>query len=84
MTTWSSPVSTPRIRCLHMLRLSGRLQSFRVAGPKLVFIDLLQEGHVVQGLCNFRGLEDTGVTEQGFKVFYHKLRRGDILSKVTG
>jgi len=53
----------------------------RVAGSKLVFFDLLQDGHCVQALCNFRVLAEAGVTPSGFKRFYRSLSRGDILSK---
>jgi len=63
------------------LMLSGRVNSVRVAGSKLVFFDLLQDGYCVQGLCNFRVLSETGVTPSGFKRFYQTLRRGDIISK---
>ena len=63
------------------LRLLGRVNSVRVAGSKLVFFDLLQEGHRVQGLCNFRLLSEASVTPRRFRKFYQTLRRGDIISK---
>ncbi|MCJ1245978.1 hypothetical protein MMC30_003182 [Trapelia coarctata] len=66
-----------------MLTLIGRVNSIRVAGPKLIFFDLLQDGYCVQGLCNFRVLSEAGVTSSGFKRFHQILRRGDIIS-ITG
>jgi lysyl-tRNA synthetase class 2 len=61
------------------LTCSGRVSSFRSAGSKLVFIDIFQEGHRVQGLLNFRELAANGVSLQEFKDFSRKLQRGDIL-----
>ena len=64
-----------------LLILLGRVGSVRVAGPRLFFVDLLQDGYRVQGLCNLSRLSGAAVTLEMFKDFYHKLRRGDILSK---
>ena len=60
------------------LTLPGRVHSFRIAGPKLLFLDLVQEGHRVQGLCNLSKLSVIGVNSEEFRAFYHRLRRGDI------
>lgn len=60
------------------LTLPGRVHSFRIAGSKLVFLDLLQDENRVQGLCNLSKLAATGVSSEGFRAFYHQLRRGDI------
>lgn len=60
------------------LTLPGRVHSFRIAGSKLVFLDLVQEGHRVQGLCNLSQLSTTGLSSEEFRAFCHRLRRGDI------
>ena len=62
------------------LTLLGRVNAIRVAGSKLVFIDLVQEGQYVQSLCNYRMLSEVGVTIDEFKRFCQTVRRGDILS----
>lgn len=56
--------------------------NFRVAGGKLVFLDVVQDGHMVQGICN-QGLLDTfaGVTKSQFKNFLQKIQRGDFICK---
>ncbi|KAL2383030.1 hypothetical protein RJZ90_002915 [Blastomyces dermatitidis] len=60
----------------------GRIQSTRIAGSKLIFLDLVQNGRKVQILCNQRHLDGTGVTPEKFKQFYHLLRRGDVFSAI--
>ncbi|PGH03092.1 lysine-tRNA ligase [Blastomyces parvus] len=60
----------------------GRIQSARIAGSKLIFLDLVQNGRKVQVLCNQRLLDGTGVTPEKFKQFYHLLRRGDVFSAI--
>ncbi|KAH0542662.1 hypothetical protein FGG08_002985 [Glutinoglossum americanum] len=50
----------------------------RIAGSRLVFFDLVQDGHHVQVLCNSRKLDPSGVSSEEFKQFYRILRRGDI------
>lgn len=62
--------------------LSGRILSFRVAGPKLVFIDIFQQECRVQGLCDFERISHAGVPLEDFKQFYHSLQRGDIFSRI--
>lgn len=57
----------------------GRIYASRIAGSKLVFIDLVQDGKKVQGLCNLKRLAALGVTPEDFKAFYHLVRRGDII-----
>ena len=57
--------------------------SIRRAGSKLVFLDLLQDGDRVQVLCNLRLLIESGVSAHDFRKFFHALRRGDILSKLS-
>ncbi|PGH32386.1 lysine-tRNA ligase [[Emmonsia] crescens] len=60
----------------------GRIQSARIAGSKLIFLDLVQNGRKVQVLCNQRRLDAMGVTPEKFKQFYHLLRRGDVFSTI--
>jgi lysyl-tRNA synthetase class 2 len=59
--------------------LRGRVYSSRIAGSKLIFLDIVQDGTRVQALCNFGPLEAEGLTKQQFKAFYHLVRRGDIV-----
>ena len=68
---------------VRLLTFSGRVSSFRIAGSKLFFIDLVQDGCRVQGVCNFRRLSDSEsqLSLEDFKRCYHQLQRGDILSK---
>ncbi|KAK3938930.1 lysyl-tRNA synthetase [Diplogelasinospora grovesii] len=62
----------------------GRIQSVRRASSKLVFLDIKGEFEHVQGMCNFRKLEESGgATLEGFKKLAKLLNRGDIIS-VTG
>ncbi|KAH0564946.1 hypothetical protein GP486_001666 [Trichoglossum hirsutum] len=63
--------------------LRGRVYSSRIAGSRLVFFDLVQDGHHVQVLCNLRKIDPLGMSIEEFKQFYRILRRGDIFS-VTG
>ncbi|KAI9817113.1 MAG: hypothetical protein M1827_001225 [Pycnora praestabilis] len=66
-----------------IVTIRGRVHKSRIAGSKLVFFDLVQDGQRVQGICNLGRLKQTGVTAEQFKQFYHVLRRGDIFS-ITG
>ena len=59
----------------HILRPVGRIRTYRLAGSKLIFFDLVQDGHKIQVMCNHRQLD--GVSPQEFKKFYRLLRRGD-------
>lgn len=61
--------------------VSGRILTYRLAGSKLIFFDLVQDGHKLQVMCNKRQLE--GVEPAQFKLLYRMLRRGDAFS-VTG
>ncbi|KAL8948023.1 MAG: hypothetical protein Q9222_005754 [Ikaeria aurantiellina] len=56
----------------------GRVKSIRVAGTGLAFLDLVQEGHTVQGLCILRTIDPSGSSVSSFREFYRKARRGDI------
>lgn len=54
--------------------------SFRMAGSKLIFLDIYQDGHMVQGICNQNDLDAfNGVTMKVFRNFWHKLQRGDFI-----
>lgn len=60
---------------MYVLRLIGRIRTYRLAGSKLIFFDIIQDGHKVQVMCNQRRLD--GVSPEQFKGFYRLLRRGD-------
>ncbi len=62
--------------------LSGRIRSFRNAGTKLIFINLFQEGHSVQGVCNFGIIKPPGDHLENLRDFVHSLHRGDVYSKI--
>lgn len=54
--------------------------SFRIAGGKLIFLDIYQDGHMVQGVCNLSDLEAfSGTTKRQFTEFWGKLQRGDVI-----
>jgi lysyl-tRNA synthetase class 2 len=58
----------------------GRVRSVRVAGKGLVFIDIVEDSHKVQVMCNSKAMEVIdGVSKDQFKDFYRLLRRGDII-----
>ncbi|KAJ9299117.1 hypothetical protein DTO271G3_3359 [Paecilomyces variotii] len=65
----------------HTVAVNGRIRTYRLAGSKLIFFDIIQDGHKVQVMCNQRRLD--GVSPEQFKGFYRLLRRGDAFS-VTG
>ena len=67
---------------MQLLTFSGRIKSFRIAGSRLVFLDLVQDGHRVQGICNLRKLSECGVSPEEFKRFYHLLKRGDVFGMI--
>ncbi|KAL4911977.1 hypothetical protein BDW62DRAFT_195728 [Aspergillus aurantiobrunneus] len=61
--------------------VNGRIRTYRLAGNKLIFFDIVQDGHKVQIMCNLRQLD--GVSPDTFKRFFRVLRRGDAFS-ITG
>ncbi|KUJ24569.1 lysyl-tRNA synthetase [Mollisia scopiformis] len=64
-----------------LVRINGRLKGFRVAGSKLVFLDLVQDGVSTQVLLEKKSLNPVhDVDPKAFKNFYHLIRRGDIVS----
>ncbi|KAI4216671.1 MAG: hypothetical protein LQ351_001160 [Letrouitia transgressa] len=56
----------------------GRVNSLRLSGSKLLFIDLIQEGNRLQGLCNLARLSSAGIGASQFTDFAHGIGRGDI------
>lgn len=64
---------------LEQLIFPGRISSFRIAGSKLLFLDIIQNNYKVQGVCELSNLgQNTSIDD--FSKFYHMLRRGDHLS----
>ena len=57
------------------------MHSSRIAGSKLVFLDVVQDGNRAQGMLNFGKLEAAGISKDEFKKFYHIARRGDIVGR---
>lgn len=66
---------------LLILTYAGRISSLRTAGSRLVFIDIIEGGQLVQGLCNFRRLEGSRLTIEAFKDTFRELQRGDVVRK---
>jgi len=63
---------------------SGRIQSVRSLGSKLLFLDVKQAGHAVQVMCAFKGLDEaSGSSIDAFKQFSKIVRKGDSY-EVTG
>lgn len=60
----------------------GRIQSFRIAGSKLVFIDIVQNARLLQAVCELSKLSAKDVTLEEFNGFCKALNRGDIISKL--
>lgn len=58
----------------------GRIHSFRIAGSKLVFIDIIQNSHRLQAVCEISKLSAKSVTLEEFDGFRRALNRGDIIS----
>ena len=62
--------------------LPGRIHTFRVQGSALLFIDLSQNGHLVQAVVNFGKLKSPEFDSENFKKLAHSLRRGHIFRKI--
>lgn len=61
-----------------ILIVTGRIQAVRTAGNKLLFLDLKQEGHTIQVICQLRELNANANTEPPeFKAFAKLVRKGD-------
>lgn len=65
----------------HTVRINGRLKGFRVAGSKLVFLDLVQNGVSTQVLLEKKSLVGSDVDSDLFRSFYRLIRRGDIICR---
>ncbi|KAJ5893386.1 Nucleic acid-binding OB-fold, partial [Penicillium taxi] len=63
-----------------MVVVSGRVRTYRTAGNKLIFFDIMQDGHKIQVMCNKRQLD--AVTPAEFKRLSRLLRRGDAFSVI--
>lgn len=60
--------------------LAGRVNSVRIAGKALIFLDVVQDGHQLQGVCALDKIGAfTGISSEDFRHFYHLVRRGDII-----
>lgn len=68
-------VGAPWLDYWRVLREVGRIRTYRLAGSKLLFFDLVQDGYKIQIMCNQRRLD--GVSPEEFKGLYRRLRRGD-------
>ena len=60
----------------------GRIKSFRTAGSKLVFIDIVQDGCRLQAVGELSRLSAKGVTFEEFDGFCKALNRGDVISEL--
>ena len=58
----------------------GRIWSIRKAGAKLVFIDIVQDGYLVQCVVNRSMIEDRAVKQTMFAAIVHDFHRGDSMS----
>jgi lysyl-tRNA synthetase class 2 len=62
----------------------GRVSSCRIAGSKLVFIDIVQDTHSIQGVCQFGKLDNSSQPDlalEDFRALFRLLRRGDVISE---
>ncbi|KAH9215195.1 hypothetical protein DL95DRAFT_435709 [Leptodontidium sp. 2 PMI_412] len=69
------------IRKTDYVMLRGRVRSIRISSSKLVFLDITQDGSVVQLVVDRSRIDSVnGETPGMFRNFYHIVRRGDIIS----
>lgn len=66
---------------MRSLTVLGRVRSFRTAGSKLLFVDIVQDGRSVQGVVNVGRLK--GHKQLDYLNFQHYLQRGDIVCKCS-
>lgn len=67
---------------LSKLTLLGRINSIRESSTKLIFIDIVQDKHQVQGVCELSTLQRGGsIVGENFPSSLRALRRGDIISR---
>jgi hypothetical protein len=57
----------------------GRVLSVRLSGKKLVFLDIVQDGQVLQAICSLGNFTSPDIAP--FRTFSHLVRRGDIVCK---
>ncbi|KAG9235433.1 hypothetical protein BJ875DRAFT_374320 [Amylocarpus encephaloides] len=62
----------------HML--TGRVRRKRVAGNNLQFIDIIQDGTLVQGVCESSMMELAGIPNEYYRNLVENIRKGDIIS----
>jgi lysyl-tRNA synthetase class 2 len=60
------------------LPLIGRVTAIRRAGSRLAFVDIVQDGHRVQTMCNVQRLDGENAAS-GFADLFRTFRRGDNL-----
>lgn len=58
----------------------GRVLSVRLSGKKLVFLDIVQDGQILQAICSLASFALSSDTAP-FRTFSHLVRRGDIVCK---
>lgn len=58
--------------------LVGRILSLRTHGTKLAFVDIMEDGHIVQAMFVFNDLA-SGVSLSEFQALVKRLRRGDCI-----
>lgn len=64
------------------LIFSGRIQTIRTAGLKLFFLDVNQDGYIVQGVLDFSNLQADEISFKNFDEASRTLKRGDIISRL--
>jgi hypothetical protein len=56
--------------------------NIRIAGKALIFMDIIQDGHTLQAVCQAAKLGAfAGIPALEFQRFYHLVRRGDVVCK---
>jgi lysyl-tRNA synthetase class 2 len=59
--------------------LPGKIQSFRIAGPRLIFLDVFQLALKIQCVINVNAMN--AVNENKFRNFYRLVKKGDAFSQ---
>ncbi|KAL8678060.1 MAG: hypothetical protein Q9186_005555 [Xanthomendoza sp. 1 TL-2023] len=63
-----------------IIRINGRVKSVRKFGSSLFFIDLVQDGQSVQGVCNVAIMSQSGLSATEFTDLFRRIQRGDVYS----
>lgn len=66
-----------------VVTIRGRIYSIRISGSKLAFLDIVQNGHRLQGHFKYKRLADNGVSEEEVAEFPKLVRRGDVICKLS-